>query len=441
MVIGYAPDTLAFNNIMQLTESRLHPMKVEKYDNCTELQNDLVARSLFCGVCFEIKFPSTTFESDGKKFVNGLYPYHFQTHLMFPAYLRYYNDTYIGSRWYTHSLHSVEHPYALRSHGIDDGGYVGYAREGFSHIQNTIASSYLRAVIEETNSSIKIPYITLNHFPQRKYVHDEVLENVGYGISLMLVMCNIYPILSLATMKWYSGLAIFNNMNFLPLLVVICTYNMTGICFCLMVSSFFKYSSAAVANIVYIWFLTYIPFMLSITTYEYERSTIALIFVCIFHNTTLGYMFREIVVYEQFGNSFDLKDFFAYNDALTNLSMGAYVSIMIAQCLVYMIISLYVEEIFPGIYGLPQHWSFLFMRKKSYPEKSPKDPIGSSEIGSIRPESFIYEIASTSTVLVDVNKVTKKYGDEEVVKNVSLQLRQNEITVLVGHNGSGKTTL
>uniref|UniRef100_A0A1A9X396 ABC transporter domain-containing protein n=1 Tax=Glossina brevipalpis TaxID=37001 RepID=A0A1A9X396_9MUSC len=486
MVIGYAPNTLAFKNIMHLAESRFHPMRVQNFESCSELQKDLVAKSLFCGICFEAKFPSIRKES---KFVNDLYPYHFETNLLFPAYLRYYNDTYIGSRWYTHSLYSVEHPYAPRSPDLDDGGYVGYTREGFSHIQNTIASSYLKAIIEEINSPITIPNITLNRFPQGKYVHDAVLQNVGYGISFMLVICNIYPILTLAMIivgekenkikaftralgvgnylhfiswvinasarslistiatvillkvKWYSGVAIFNNTNFLSLLVVICIYNIAGICFCLMVSSFFKYSNVAVANIVYIWFLTYVPFLMSITTYQEGKSIIRLILLCIFHNTTFGYMFRKIVTYEQFGNNFNFIDFFTYYDAATNLSIGTYVLIMMGQCLVYMIISLYVEEVFPGIYGLPQHWNFLFTRKKSYAEKSSKDPIGFAEIGVIRPESFIYEIASSSTVMVDVNKVTKKYGDEEVVKNVSLQLRQNEITVLVGHNASGKTTL
>ncbi len=43
--------------------------------------------------------------------------------------------------------------------------------------------------------------------------------------------------------------------------------------------------------------------------------------------------------------------------------------------------------------------------------------------------------------VLEVKKVSKAYDKNEVLKEVSLAVREGEITVLVGPNGSGKTTL
>ena len=42
--------------------------------------------------------------------------------------------------------------------------------------------------------------------------------------------------------------------------------------------------------------------------------------------------------------------------------------------------------------------------------------------------------------LLTVQSLTKEYGREKVVKNVSFSLRKNTSTALIGPNGAGKTT-
>lgn len=46
-----------------------------------------------------------------------------------------------------------------------------------------------------------------------------------------------------------------------------------------------------------------------------------------------------------------------------------------------------------------------------------------------------------SRAVLEVKKVSKAYEKNEVLREVSFEVRQGEITVLVGPNGSGKTTL
>lgn len=43
--------------------------------------------------------------------------------------------------------------------------------------------------------------------------------------------------------------------------------------------------------------------------------------------------------------------------------------------------------------------------------------------------------------MIEVSAVTKQYGDKEVLKKVSFEIKENEIFALLGPNGAGKTTI
>lgn len=48
---------------------------------------------------------------------------------------------------------------------------------------------------------------------------------------------------------------------------------------------------------------------------------------------------------------------------------------------------------------------------------------------------------SGSSILVEFNNVSKKFGKNSPINNVSFSIRKGEITALIGPNGAGKTTI
>ena len=43
--------------------------------------------------------------------------------------------------------------------------------------------------------------------------------------------------------------------------------------------------------------------------------------------------------------------------------------------------------------------------------------------------------------MIEIKKVTKKYGDKTAIKDISFNVNDGEIFAFIGHNGAGKTTL
>ncbi len=43
--------------------------------------------------------------------------------------------------------------------------------------------------------------------------------------------------------------------------------------------------------------------------------------------------------------------------------------------------------------------------------------------------------------MIEIKQVSQAYGTQDILKNVSIKIKEKRITALVGANGAGKTTL
>ncbi|XP_059223186.1 phospholipid-transporting ATPase ABCA1-like [Stomoxys calcitrans] len=462
MIVGYAPNSKAYHNIMEGTRNLLFGVDFKSYETCDDLRVAIIKENLFAGVCFEVV---TTTDDDGViddayELIAGLYPNFLKYRLIFPYACRVYHDTFIGISWHTHSLYHFINRTDQRNIGVDDGGYVGYIREGFAPMQNAISLSYLQLVAAVDRPDFHIPDIYMCRYPSKEFLKDEVIESVDFSLSLLLVFGNYYPVLILVSIKWTDGVSILEQSGFFPLLVVFCVYNTASICFILMLASFYRRTLSAVTGTAVLWFATYLPYIISLNSLRVAVWGVN-IFVMTFHNTAMGYSLENILEFELFGRGFTFEHFFDTRPLDNTISTAYYLAIMLLQSCGYTCISLYMEEIMPGNFGLPKRWNFLFDFKRRSSstflgfhlrEHSWGDARGGS-VGSgpgtsitARPSPFIYEVMGASNVvMVDIQNISKSYADmmeeEATLNNISLQLYDNEITILLGHNGAGKTTL
>lgn len=209
-IIGWAPDQLAFENIMRDARESLKPMKLKKFKNCQELKKAILEDHLFCGVCLKNEYPlrdNTSYHYHGDlQNLIGIYPRYMCFHMYFPNNLRFYHDSFIGKTWETHAEFSLENKNRPRNILAVDGGTPGYVREGFVHIQQALNLAYLNHIRLAAKSEQIIPNIYIRRFPERNYIGDDVLEKIDFGFSFMIIFSKLILILDLVTVSFNFNL-------------------------------------------------------------------------------------------------------------------------------------------------------------------------------------------------------------------------------------------
>jgi len=99
-----------------------------------------------------------------------------------------------------------------------------------------------------------------------------------------------------------------------------------------------------------------------------------------------------------------------------------------------------IENVLPGKFGVAKPWYYsvdgIIMLYKS--RRDPRPSRSSSR--NVRFEKFDQDDEPEDLKAgIDIKKLSERFKRMHV-KNLSLNLYENQITVLIGHNGAGKTT-
>lgn len=228
--------------------------------------------------------------------------------------------------------------------------------------------------------------------------------------------------------------------NWSILLVFLLIYTIASICFCFMMATFFSSASTAAAVTGLVWFITYLPLSFTVKTYE-QMSLGSKLGWCLISNTAMGFGFKEIIGFEGNGEGLQWSNLFKTVSVDSNLTVGAIMLMMLLSSVIYMLICLYVEQIMPGDFGVPKKWNFPFTvsfwcGRKEY---AGIEDMSNGSIGIKNPDAFETEPAGKHVGLY-VKNLKKRFGDKYAVKGLSVNMYEDEITVLLGHNGAGKTT-
>ncbi|CAF4171491.1 unnamed protein product [Rotaria magnacalcarata] len=99
--------------------------------------------------------------------------------------------------------------------------------------------------------------------------------------------------------------------------------------------------------------------------------------------------------------------------------------IMILSCVFYWLLSWYLEKVFPGEYGIPLEWNFLFKRQYWHPENVNYH----THSYNSRNSSPQLNANSNGKSIVRVNHLVKTFDPDKIaVNDVSLDLFENQIT-------------
>lgn len=98
----------------------------------------------------------------------------------------------------------------------------------------------------------------------------------------------------------------------------------------------------------------------------------------------------------------------------------------------------YISNVWPGQYGIRQSPFFVFQKSYYVPNRvDVKSEIQALNFNGNGFENFQH---LQQNAVVRIRNLTKTYGNNTVVKNLSMDIYKNQITVLLGHNGAGKTS-
>ena len=149
------------------------------------------------------------------------------------------------------------------------------------------------------------------------------------------------------------------------------------------------------------------------------------------------------------------------------LTLIAYISFDIV---VYLLLFIYLDQVFPSTFGVKRNWCFCLQRafRKRNPQTSAllherrsliedfassDEPmanqradyssqidINEDEDGSSALYHEKFENLSSSRRTVYLEKISKSFGTDKVIDDLSLMMYEKQVFCLLGHNGAGKTT-
>ncbi|KAF5273687.1 hypothetical protein FQA39_LY07377 [Lamprigera yunnana] len=395
----------------------------------------------------------------------------------FPAELR--NGT---GNWRTKFLFPMYQVPGPRFWLENEGGPPGYHLEGFLILQQEISL----AIINHFKPFQYEMLLYMQRFPYPKWLEDNLLTALQNFVGLIFMLSFVYTCIStikvittekemqlkevmkimglpnwlhwtawfiksfvmlfitvaimvlLVKFRWYTHTdnTVFTKSNPLVILLFLVFYITAVIMFCFAISVFFSKASTASTVASIIWFLSYFPY--SYTQNNYHSLSLSEKLSCSFFiNTAMAFGFQLIVKFEGIEEGIQWNNIWQTTSPDDNLTLG-YVMIMLAfDSLVYLLIALYVEAIYPGSYGVPKVWYFPFMPSYWFSHFDVDEIEGEKLIT----ENEFIEEALDLEVGVKIEHLYKEFfGHKIAVNDLSLDIYKDQITVLLGHNGAGKST-
>ncbi|KPA77113.1 putative ABC transporter [Leptomonas pyrrhocoris] len=351
-----------------------------------------------------------------------------------------------------------------------------YLVSGFNTLQKSIYEYYLFS-LGYTEASTLHPYMV--SFGTQAYTEKTLLNTAASLISFILVLSFLYPVSQLAKkivlekeLRIREAMLIMGLSNTSLYLAWFVTYALQYLMGCIVMVVLLKVTFAPSSD-AFILFLTFylfalstiplsgliaaffskarlasmlaplIYFAFSVPTFAFTRASAnAIIGVSVLSPTAFAAALTNILTMEV-STGFGSGDF--HNPALSPQSYVLY-AVLTADFAAYYLFMFYFDAVLPKDWGTTKHplffitgpfkWCAHRCCRKEY------DVTGDNEDGRAEDGVFEDDDGTDATVhIVGLRKEYKRDGKSfAAVNNLYWNMKEREISVLLGHNGAGKTT-
>lgn len=264
----------------------------------------------------------------------------------------------------------------------------------------------------------------------------------------------------------YGKITTFSDVT--VLIAFYCCFSIATISQCFLISTFFNRANLAAVVGGIIYFLLYLPYTI-LVTYSDVLQLWLKVLASFSSTVAFGLGFQIIGVYELQNVGATWSNFATppYSTGNNSLSLFDVCLILLFDAFIYMLLTLYIECVAPGEYGVAKPWYFLFTFKfwlgkyewfkklkvknnflKAMFINSKEKIILEQEENNNNTKSIsdsveiVNENESNLEAGIEIIKLHKVYsrGNNHALKGLSLKFYKNEITAFLGHNGAGKST-
>ncbi|XP_076337701.1 ATP binding cassette subfamily A member 3 isoform X2 [Tachypleus tridentatus] len=475
-ILAYAPDLLHVWSVMEFVESKLD-VTIQAFSTESQLVDFYVNNTgkVLGGVIF-------TEEKEGSSNFSKKISYT----IRMKATPRNLNKDVQNSveNWKTQLTFPVFQLVGPREKDSIWGGKPGYMAEGFLSIQHAVALGVIECITNENvGDNLQLQ---MQRYPYPPYDNDPFLLALQFFFPMILIFSFIYPALNIVkniviekekrlkeSMKmmglktwlhwsaWYikylicllvsitiitifitvkvsNGLRVFDKSNPFIIFLLLFVYILTTISFCFLISTLFSKASSAAAGAGMVFFLAFIPYFFIQPRYS-DMSLMEKLASCLLSNTALAMGSMQLAMWEGTGAGAQWNNISSPSSPDDTLSLWLIFVMLIFDGILYLILTLYIEIVHPGKYGVPQPWYFPFL--KSYWCGLETRDHHSVPVSITNQGKEIFEEEPIGLMPgIQIMSLTKVFGKKYAVNNITINMYRSQITALLGHNGAGKST-
>ncbi|VDI72583.1 ATP-binding cassette, subfamily A (ABC1), member 1, partial [Mytilus galloprovincialis] len=311
---------------------------------------------------------------------------------------------------------------------------------GFLQIQDILDRSIISL---QTGAEVDSP-IYMQQFPATCYRKDTYLFTLSTFLLPVLMTVAWLVSVAIATRNLVNDrergqeeiLKIMGMSSVLNWWVWFFYFCFSSIMLCYMVSALFTRTTLALLTVVIVYFLSYLPYIV-LTSLDYDMLFWQKTLACLSSTTAFGFGAHHLSRYETLmeGIQWSNIDKSPILGDETSFSWCCYM--MLIDGCIYLVIGWYIRNVKPGKYGVPRPWYF------------PISPYywGFSSSSTSSASKYKKEIDGLNEPMdknrvagISLKNLTKKFGKTTAVNNISAEIYEHQVTVLLGHNGAAKTT-